>query len=134
MPGTFRIADVISHEQHEWGTLQWISNPASTRPKQLTVFQATILPGKGHSFHKHRDQEEVLYVTSGRIEQWLDKDKRMLGPGDSAFIPADVVHASFNAGEADAKVIVIFGPCVGDGGFEAIDMSDEAPWNSLRDS
>jgi quercetin dioxygenase-like cupin family protein len=70
-------------------------------------------------------------VVDGRIEQWIDKERRILGPGDSAFIPPGVVHATFNAGEKEAKVMAIFGPCVADG-FEMIDMADEAPGRTLR--
>jgi oxalate decarboxylase/phosphoglucose isomerase-like protein (cupin superfamily) len=88
-------------------------------------------PGKGHSFHKHPGQEEVMYVVSGKVEQWIDKKKRVLGAGDSAFLPPGVVHASFNAGDTDARVMAIFSPCVGDG-FEMVDMAGESPWNSLR--
>jgi quercetin dioxygenase-like cupin family protein len=65
----------------------------------------------------------VIFVVDGRIELWIDKEKRILGPGDSAFIPPGVVHASFNAGDNEAKVMPIFGPCVGDG-FEMIDVAD----------
>jgi quercetin dioxygenase-like cupin family protein len=132
MPNGFRIAKAIKQDQHEWGTLRWISNPPSTGAQQLTVFQATILPGKGHSFHKHRNQEEVLYVAAGKIEQWLGKEKQILGTGDSVFIPPEMVHASFNAGDNKAKVVVIFSPCMGDAGFEAIDMSNREPWKSIR--
>ncbi len=61
--------------------LDWLSHPPSTGAKQLTVFEATLAPGKGHSYHKHPDQEEVLYVVSGEIEQWIDQEQRFLGPG-----------------------------------------------------
>jgi quercetin dioxygenase-like cupin family protein len=90
------------------------------------------MPGKGHSFHKHPDQEEVLYVVAGTIEQWLDREKRTLTAGDAVFIPANEIHASFNIGEGDAKLVVIFGPCVGEVGFVPVDVSNEPPWNGLR--
>ena len=57
---------------------------------------------------------------------------RILGPGDSVFIGADVVHASFNVGESDAKLLAILGPCVGDQGYELVDVASEAPWKDLR--
>jgi len=38
----------------------------------------------------------MIYVIEGEIEQWVDGEKRILRLGDSAFIAADVVHASFN--------------------------------------
>lgn len=132
MMSAFRVAGEIKQEQQEWGVYQWLSHPVSTGAKMLTVFQATLLPGKGHSFHKHPDQEELLYVVAGTVEQWLDRDKRTLGPGDGAFIPPGVVHASFNAGDGEARLLVIFGPCVGEVGFVPVDVSAEAPWNELR--
>ncbi|SDR60651.1 Cupin domain-containing protein [Rhizobiales bacterium GAS113] len=115
----------------DWGRIGWLSNPASTGAAQLAIVQGSLIPGKGHNFHKHTHQEELIFVVAGRIEQWIDQEKRLLGPGDSAFMPPGVVHASFNVGDDEAKVIAIFGPCVGDG-FEMIDMADEAPWKSLR--
>ena len=132
MSAHFRIATDIPSEKQEWGTLHWLSNPPTTAAKQLTVLETTIKPGKGHSFHKHLNQEEVLYVVSGRLEQWIDREKRILGAGDSVFIPANVVHGSFNADTGDLKLVVIFSPRVGEVGFEAIDMSQEEPWKSLR--
>jgi quercetin dioxygenase-like cupin family protein len=115
----------------DFGSLRWMSNPSATEAGQLTAMDVTILPGKGHSFHKHPDQEEVIYVVSGEVEQWVEQERRILKPGDAVFIAPGVVHASFQAGKGDARIVVVFGPCVGDG-FEAIEMADEAPWNSLR--
>lgn len=132
MAAHFRIATDIPSEKQEWGTLRWLSNPPTTAARQLTVLEATVEPGKGHSFHKHPDQEEVLYVVSGTLEQWIDREKMILGAGDSVFIPSKIVHGSFNADTADLKLLVMFSPCVGEVGFEAIDMSQEEPWKSLR--
>ena len=74
----------------------------------------------------------MIVVVAGQVEQWLDRDKRLLGPGDSVFIPAGVVHASFNAGSGEAKLAAILGPCVGDIGYVSVEMGAEAPWNTLR--
>jgi quercetin dioxygenase-like cupin family protein len=130
--GSFRIVSEIERDEHDWGHGHWISHPPSTGAKQLTVLEATIIPGQGHSFHKHPDQEEVLYVGSGKVEQWINKQKTILGPGDAAFIPAGTVHASFTVGQTDAKVIAIFSPSVGGIGFEMVGVANEAPWKNLR--
>ena len=116
----------------DFGTSSWLSNPPNTGTKQLTVIDVNLDPGKGHNFHKHPHQEEVVLVVAGKVEQWVDRENRILGPGDSAFIPADVVHASFNCGDQSAKIIVTLGPCVGPVGYELVDVSDEAPWKTLR--
>jgi quercetin dioxygenase-like cupin family protein len=132
MPGKFTIARDVPPDELDWGQLRWLSHPPSTGARQLTVIDVTLAPGKGHDFHKHPDQEEVILILAGEVEQWVDRDKRVLNPGDSAFVPAGGVHASFNVGEGDAKIVAILGPCVGDGGYELVDVAGEAPWNGLR--
>lgn len=132
MPRAFTIASETEPEILDWGRLRWLCNPPSTGAKDLTVIDVTLLPGKGHNFHKHPDQEEVILCVAGSVEQWVDREKRILGPGDSAFIPAGVVHASFNAGSAEAKVVAILGPCKGAIGYEVVEMGGEAPWSTLR--
>jgi quercetin dioxygenase-like cupin family protein len=132
MPRTFTIASETTPEILDWGRLRWLCNPPSTGASDLTVIDVTLLPGKGHDFHRHPDQEEVILCVAGTVEQWVDHEKRILSPGDSAFIPADVVHASFNAGDGEAKVVAILGPCRGTIGYEVVEMGAEAPWNELR--
>ncbi len=132
MTSQFRIASEIEPDQQDWGTRRWVSHPPSTGAKLLTVVEATFAPGQGHSFHKHPDQEEVIYVIAGELEQWIEREKRVLGPGDAAFIPADMVHALFNVGQGDTKLLAIFGPCVGTEGLETVDVAGEAPWQGLR--
>jgi quercetin dioxygenase-like cupin family protein len=132
MAGRFRIAREVEPETLDWGRLRWLSHPPSTGAAQLTVIEVTLAPGKGHDFHKHSDQEEVIHVIAGEVEQWIDSERRVLYPGDCAFIPADVVHASFNVGSGDAQMLAILGPCVGEVGYELVDVAGEAPWNTLR--
>jgi len=132
MTGTFMMSADTPPEILDWGTLRWMSHPPSTGAGQLTVIEVNITPGQGHDFHKHPAQEEVIYCISGKVEQWLGQEKRILGPGDSVFIGADMVHASFNVGDTDAKLLAILGPCVGDQGYELVDVAGEAPWKDLR--
>jgi quercetin dioxygenase-like cupin family protein len=132
MGGKFVIAKETQLEHLDWGKLGWMSNPPNTGAEQLTVIDVSLSPGKGHDFHKHPDQEEVIYVVAGKVEQWVDKESRILGAGDCAFIPADMVHASFNVGDGDAKIVAILGPCVGEIGYELVDMAQEAPWKDMR--
>ena len=132
MPGKFSIRKDVSPEVLDWGELRWLSNPPTTGAGQLTVIDVALTPGKGHNFHKHPDQEEVLLIVAGTVEQWIGEEMRLLGPGDSAFVPKGVVHASFNAGTGEARIAAILGPCVGDVGYVSVEMGAEAPWNTLR--
>jgi quercetin dioxygenase-like cupin family protein len=132
MPGKFTSMNDVEFATLDWGKVGALCSPSGTSAKNLTVLDGKLYPGKGHDFHKHANQEEVIVVISGQLEQWIDQEKRILGPGDSVFIPPNTVHASFNAGDGETEILAIFGPSVGDNGLEMIDVSGEAPWNGLR--
>lgn len=125
-------ASEIVSDRLDWGELAWISRPGNTRSKNITEILVTLAPGFGHNFHRHPQQEEVLYVLSGEVEQWLETGKRILKPGDSAFVGTGVVHATFNTGKSDAKFVVVLSPAVGEGGYEMEDVATSAPWSTLR--
>jgi quercetin dioxygenase-like cupin family protein len=132
MAGTFMTRTKVEATHLDWGSTAFVSNPATTQAQLLTVMEVILTPGKGHNFHKHPDQEEVISVVEGRIEQWLEQKRQELGPGESVFIPAGVVHASFNISNSAAKLMVVLAPCVGETGYEVVDVADQAPWNTLR--
>jgi quercetin dioxygenase-like cupin family protein len=132
MNGKFITAKDAKREQLEWGSLAWFSSPTASNAKDLVVIEVTLSPGGGHNFHKHPQQEEMIYVIDGEIEQWVDQQKRTLGSGDSAFIGAGVVHASFNVSARDARLLAILGPCIGPEGYELVDVAAQEPWASLR--
>jgi quercetin dioxygenase-like cupin family protein len=122
----------VQEDQFDWGDVGWRCVPALTGSNHLVVLDVTLTPGNGHDFHRHPDQEEMIIVKAGRIEHWIEGDSQPLGPGDSVYIDADMVHASFNTGDEDAHLQVFLGPSVGDGGYELVDVSGEEPWISLR--
>ncbi len=128
----FVMAGDVREEEFDWGTIGWRSVPPVTGAKHLAVLDVRLEPGFGHDFHKHPQQEEMIVVKSGRIEQWIERERQELGPGDSVFIDADVVHASFNTGTESALLQVVLGPSVGEGGYDLVDVAGEEPWASLR--
>ena len=132
MNGKFLPLAAMGFTTHDWGRVGNLCVPANTGARQLTILEARLLPGKGHDFHKHPNQEEALYAIQGEVEQWVDRKKQMLKPGDAVFVPADMVHASFNVGQGEARILAIFGPSIGEAGFEAVDMTQIAPWKGLR--
>lgn len=132
MKGKFFSSGLLERDAFDWGEIAWVCRPASTSSKNLAVLDVTITPQHGHNFHTHPDQDEVIYLVSGSVEQWIEQEKRVLIPGDSVFIPANMVHASFTLGDQDAHILAIMGPAVGPGGYELVDVSGQAPWNTLR--
>ena len=132
MKGKFVFKQDVEWDELDWGKLGWISRPANTGSANLTVLDVVFKAGGGHAFHKHPNQEEVITVISGEIEQWLEDEMQILRPGDSIYIDADVVHASFNMSEEPAKLIVVLGPSDGANGYEVDEVADQAPWKDLR--
>jgi quercetin dioxygenase-like cupin family protein len=132
MSGTFIFGKDAERESLDWGEMAWLSRPGTTGAGDLVMIEVVLKPGCGHDFHLHPEQEEVIYVVSGSIEQWLLEERRVLATGDSIFIAANTVHASFNVSDEPAMLLVALGPCVGDAGYEMVDVSDRAPWNALR--
>ena len=132
MAGKFVSSAEVRREELSWGSLAWFSSPTVSSAKDLVVLEVTLNSGGGHNFHRHPNQEEVIYLLDGEIEQWIDREKRQLRAGDSALIGVDVVHASFNISSRQAKLLAILGPCVGPEGYELVDVAGQEPWVSLR--
>ena len=133
MSGMFVPATEVVRETLDWGTLAWCCRPADTGLKNLVVIEVTLKPGGGHAFHKHPRQQEVIYCIEGQVEQWLDQEKQVFKAGDAVVIPAGTVHATFNTGQTDARLIAVLGPAVDDAnGYEMTEVADQAPWCDLR--
>ena len=132
MKGNYIHSSEAQRETVPWGSLAWFSSPAVSSAKALVVIEVNFSPGRGHGFHRHPNQEEVIYVIDGEIEQWVGQERQILAAGDSAFIGADVVHASFNESDRNAKLLAILGPSIGSEGYELVDVAEQEPWASLR--
>ena len=118
-------------EEYKGRTNYWLTRPELTGAKDLQVCEATLPAGEGHAFHTHPELEEMIYVLAGEVEQWVETEKRVLRPGDSAHIPAGVVHATFNASRADATILAILSPGASQGPV-MVDVRGESPWKDLR--
>lgn len=131
-PTRFVTTENMVVEHLPWGPHDWLCRPDVTPDAdKLLLVRVHIPPGLGHAFHRHPEFEEIIYVLEGRCEQWVDREQRILGPGDSAHIPMNVVHGSYNAGESTLRLLAILSPAkiVGP---PLVDVSQEEPWKSLR--
>lgn len=128
----FIRAGDVRIEQFEWGTVGWRLVPASGS-RQLVIMDVTLIPGGGHDFHRHPGQEEMIIVKRGRITQYIERQVTELGAGDSAYLEAGVVHASFNDGDEPAELQVAIGPSIGgETGYGIEEVADQEPWSGLR--
>jgi len=122
----------VRQEQFDWGVIGWRLTP-ERGSNALVIMDVTLEPGGGHAFHRHPGQEEMIIVKDGEITQYIEQESTTLGPGDSVFLDAGVIHASFNDGSQTAHLQVVIGPSLGgETGYGLEDVSGEEPWASLR--
>jgi quercetin dioxygenase-like cupin family protein len=127
----FISAPEVEIEELPWGHHEWLCRPGLTEAKLLQLVRVTMPPGKAHAFHRHPCMEELIYYLSGRIEQWVGKEKRIMLPGQLAHVPKDEVHGSYNVFDEPAVFLAVMSPAIIDGPA-LVDVSMDEPWRSLR--
>ena len=123
-------ADFV-HETNAWTRNVWLSRPDIVKADQLLLVRATMEPGRSHPFHQHPTREEIIYVVEGQAEQWVDREFRILKPGEIAHIPIGTVHGTWNPFKERLVFLAILAPANA-GGPDIVDMEHEEPWKSLR--
>ena len=127
----FVSRDEMQVEASPWGPHEWLCRPGLTDAEGLLLVRVRMPAGRAHQFHRHPAMEEIIYVLSGTAEQWVDREKRVLGPGDVAHIPRDVVHGTYNAGADTLVFLAILSPATFSGPA-LVDVHESEPWRSLR--
>ena len=93
--------------------------------------RAELAAGESHPFHYHPQMEEILYILSGSAEQWVEKEKRILRPGDSVYLPAGIIHGIYNIGSGILEFLAILSPARSAAPM-TVELGDQEPWKSLR--
>ena len=130
-PRRFVTPAEMQVEHYPWCRCEWLCRPGLVAAERMLLVRAVMPRGKGHRFHRHPHSEEVIYILEGQAEQWVGQEKRILGPGDAAHIPTDVVHATHNLGDGELRFLAILSPTHPDGPG-LIDMFDQDPWRHLE--
>jgi quercetin dioxygenase-like cupin family protein len=112
-------------------THYWHCKPGMVKDTNLMFVRAQLPPGEAHKFHFHPAMEEILYVLSGTAEQWVEKEKRVMKTGDSLFLPAGVIHGTYNASDDTLDFLAVLAPAKSPGPV-TVEVSEQEPWNSLR--
>jgi len=94
-----------------WGRTKGIvakESPAYSGKVQVRITE--YLPGYVHTLHTHPEQDEIIFVLSGRGASETAGGKREIGPGDVVFVPAGVPHATYNPNTETVTAIIIKSP------------------------
>jgi mannose-6-phosphate isomerase-like protein (cupin superfamily) len=63
--------------------------------------------GKGSYGHRHKEQEEVYFVASGKLQFKLGDDVVELGPGSAVRVPAETWRSVWNDEPEEAELIIV---------------------------
>jgi quercetin dioxygenase-like cupin family protein len=130
-PQRFVTAATLQTDPAPWGPHEWLSRPGLTDAEGLLMVRVLMPPGQAHQFHRHPEMEEIIYVLAGTAEQWVGREHRILGAGDIAHVPADVVHGTYNVGTDTLRFLAVLSPARCQGPM-LVDVHREEPWCSLR--
>jgi quercetin dioxygenase-like cupin family protein len=117
--------------QVPWAVEEWLCRSDVVQNEHLLMVRVNMEPGHAHAFHKHPTREELLYVLSGRAEQWVGREHQVLGSGEVAFVPMGEVHGTYNPFAEKLIFLAILSPAKA-AEPAIVDVSSDEPWRSLR--
>jgi mannose-6-phosphate isomerase-like protein (cupin superfamily) len=90
------------------GEMRFFARPLATEQVALTYRRMPQRTGgKGGYGHRHKTQEEVYFVVSGRLEFKLDDEVIELGPGTAVRVAPEVVRSVWNDRPEDAELVIV---------------------------
>jgi len=117
--------------QSPWTLEEWLCRSDVVDNQQLLLVRANMEPRRCHPFHAHPTREELIYIVSGRAEQWVGMEHKILEPGEMAFIPMGETHGTYNPFDEKLVFLAILSPSnASEPGI--VDMSTQEPWRSIR--
>ena len=89
------------------GEMRFLAGPLETEQDAFTYRRMPARTGgKGSYGHRHRTQEEVYLVISGRLDFKLDDEVVEVGAGDAVRVAPEVVRSMWNEGPDDAEIVI----------------------------
>jgi mannose-6-phosphate isomerase-like protein (cupin superfamily) len=89
------------------GTMRFLTGPLEA--EQVAVTHRDMPPGsggKGGYGHRHKSQEEIYFVISGRLQFKLDDEIVDLDGGSTVRVAPEVVRSVWNEGPGDAQLLI----------------------------
>lgn len=104
----------IAFETVEWGLTKVLVGRTAPegrgRTDKVLVKITEYLPGFVHKAHVHPDQDEVIFVLSGRGISETAQGRKEVGPGDVVHIPAGTVHSTMNPWSEPLRAVIVKAP------------------------
>ena len=89
------------------GEMRFFTGPLGAEQVALTYRRMpTKTGGKGSYGHRHKTQEEIYFVVSGRLQFKLDDEVIELGPRTAVRVGPEVVRSVWNDRPEDAELVI----------------------------
>ena len=90
------------------GVMRMLTRPLGN--EQVAITHRHMPPGsggKGGYGHRHKTQEEIYFVVSGKLEFKLEDEVLELEGGSVVRVAPEVVRSVWNEGPGDAELIIV---------------------------
>jgi mannose-6-phosphate isomerase-like protein (cupin superfamily) len=96
---------------------------------RFAMITQDVSPGTTIPVHAHDNEDEIIFIQSGRGEATLDTRTVPLAPGSTLYVPQGTWHGGRNTGAEILKWIAIYSPSGFEGYFREIGRRspDEPP-------
>lgn len=84
------------------------ANPLVSLLSEASVRIVDLERSADRTAHRHPFSEEIVYVTAGRGEAWIDGDRHPVETGDVVHIPVGAAHATVPAEGERMRLICFF--------------------------
>jgi len=96
-----------------------IIGPQKFGSSQNMCFGVAEFPARTHApGHVHQNEEEIIYIISGKGEMYFDGVPEELKPGVCVYVPSGVVHSINNTSNSILKMAYVFSPPVEQGSYD----------------
>lgn len=96
----------------DWGTIEWLYEPAEGSMDNMRVGISTMLPGTVQPRHIHCGDEQLMYVLSGHGRQRIGEEESVLEAGSIYHISTGMAHESVNDGDVPIVKLLISIPAL----------------------
>ncbi|KAF4968529.1 hypothetical protein FSARC_4096 [Fusarium sarcochroum] len=73
------------------GTFRILTSAKQTDGR-MSVFQSGAVLSDAPGFHYHKEAHDIFMVTKGFLKLWNGDKCRVMGPGDFAYVPPNIIH------------------------------------------
>jgi mannose-6-phosphate isomerase-like protein (cupin superfamily) len=103
-----------AHKQYTArGSVMFFKALADQDDGDLSVMERTLPPaGRRPPPHRHTNCSEAYFVLDGLVSVVVEGEELTVGPEDFVLVPRGTGHTFGNAGEAEARLLVMHAPAM----------------------